>query len=157
MSAIVSAIVSAINVTQLFRELRVNLHRGAEIGPFFIKFIYCNLFSLPNIMSDFYCIIRKQSYICIRCNTKDAIMSTTAINSGKTLTSFRLNTKLVERLRELAKESNRSLNNYVETLLLDVVYHEPNEETVEALEEVKSGKKLDAFNRSELEKLIASL
>ncbi len=84
-------------------------------------------------------------------------MSTTAINSGKTLTSFRLNTKLVERLRELAKESNRSLNNYVETLLLDVVYHEPNEETVEALEEVKSGKKLDAFNRSELEKLIASL
>ena len=84
-------------------------------------------------------------------------MNTTAINSGKTLTSFRLNTKLVERLRELAKESNRSLNNYVETLLLDVVYHEPNEETVEALEEVKSGKKLDAFNRSELEKLIASL
>lgn len=81
-------------------------------------------------------------------------MNTTAINSGKTLTSFRLNTKLVERLRELAKESNRSLNNYVETLLLDVVYHEPNEETVEALEEVKSGKKLDAFNRSELEKLI---
>ena len=51
--------------------------------------------------------------------------------SEKTLTSFRLNTNLVNRLRELAKKSNRSLNNYVETLLLDVVYHEPNDETIE--------------------------
>lgn len=84
-------------------------------------------------------------------------MNTADVNSDKTLTSFRLNTKLVERLRELAKESNRSLNNYVETLLLDIVYHEPNEETVEALKEARSGKKLDTFNRSELEKLIASL
>lgn len=84
-------------------------------------------------------------------------MNTAAVNSDKTLTSFRLNTKLVERLRELAKESNRSLNNYVETLLLDIVYNEPNEETVEALKEARSGKKLDTFNRSELEKLIASL
>jgi len=84
-------------------------------------------------------------------------MNTATVNSDKTLTSFRLNTKLVERLRELAKESNRSLNNYVETLLLDIVYHEPNEETVEALKEARSGKKLDTFNRSELEKLIASL
>lgn len=84
-------------------------------------------------------------------------MNTADVNSDKTLTSFRLNTKLVERLRELAKESNRSLNNYVETLLLDIVYHEPNEETVEALKEARSGKKLDTFSRSELEKLIASL
>lgn len=57
----------------------------------------------------------------------------------------------------MAKDSNRSLNNYVETLLLDIVYHEPNDETIDALEEVKSGKKLELFNRSELEKLIASL
>ena len=84
-------------------------------------------------------------------------MNTSVASSDKTLTSFRLNTKLVERLRKMAKDSNRSLNNYVETLLLDIVYHEPNDETIEALEEVKSGKKLEAFNRSELEKLIASL
>ena len=84
-------------------------------------------------------------------------MNTAVTSSDKTLTSFRLNTKLVERLRKMAKDSNRSLNNYVETLLLDIVYHEPNDETIEALEEVKSGKKLETFNRSELEKLIASL
>ena len=35
--------------------------------------------------------------------------------------------------------------------------HEPNDETIEALEEVNSGKSLESFNRSELEKLIASL
>lgn len=84
-------------------------------------------------------------------------MNTAITTSDKTLTSFRLNTQLVERLRELAKKSNRSLNNYVETLLLDIVYHEPNDETIEAIEEVRSGKKLDAFDRSELEKLISSL
>jgi len=84
-------------------------------------------------------------------------MNTATVTSDKTLTSFRLNTKLVQRLRELAKNSNRSLNNYVETLLLDIVYHEPNDETIEAIEEVKSGKKLETFDRSELEKLISSL
>jgi len=84
-------------------------------------------------------------------------MNTSTVTSEKTLTSFRLNTKLVQRLRELAKHSNRSLNNYVETLLLDIVYHEPNDETLEAIEEVKSGKKLETFDRSELEKLISSL
>ncbi len=84
-------------------------------------------------------------------------MNTAATTSDKTLTSFRWNTQLVERLRKMAKDSNRSLNNYVETLLLDIVYHEPNDETIEALQEVKSGKKLESFNRSELEKLIDSL
>lgn len=84
-------------------------------------------------------------------------MNTAITTSDKTLTSFRLNTQLVERLRELAKKSNRSLNNYVETLLLDIVYHEPNDETIEAIEEVRNGKKLEAFDRSELEKLISSL
>ena len=84
-------------------------------------------------------------------------MNTAITTSDKTLTSFRLNTQLVERLRELAKKNNRSLNNYVETLLLDIVFHEPNDETIEAIEEVRSGKKLEAFDRSELEKLISSL
>jgi len=76
-------------------------------------------------------------------------MNTARVTSDKTLTSFRLNTKLVQRLKELAKNSNRSLNNYVETLLLDIVYHEPNNETIEAIKEVRSGKKLEAFDRSE--------
>ena len=53
-------------------------------------------------------------------------MNAAVTSSDKTLTSFRLNTKLVERLRKMAKDSNRSLDNYVETLLLDIVYHKSN-------------------------------
>ena len=84
-------------------------------------------------------------------------MNTTAVASNKTTTSFRLDSRLLERLRILAKRNNRSLNNYVETVLFDVAYHEPNDETIEAINEVRSGKKLDSFNRDELEKMIAAL
>ena len=84
-------------------------------------------------------------------------MNTSAITSNKTTTSFRLDSQLLERLRALARRNNRSLNNYVETVLFDVAYHEPNDETIEAINEVRSGKKLDSFNRDELEKMIAAL
>lgn len=53
--------------------------------------------------------------------------------------SFRLPIDLIERLKLLAKRENRSLNNYVETLLLDAAYHEPNAETITAMREAESG------------------
>lgn len=53
--------------------------------------------------------------------------------------SFRLPVALVERLKQLAKSQNRSLNNYVSTLLTDAAYHEPNATTLAAMEEVRSG------------------
>ncbi len=53
--------------------------------------------------------------------------------------SFRLSVDLIDRLRQLAKLQNRSLNNFVETLLLDAAYSEPNETTLRAMEEVRSG------------------
>ncbi|MDE7024386.1 MAG: ribbon-helix-helix domain-containing protein [Paramuribaculum sp.] len=53
--------------------------------------------------------------------------------------SFRLPIDLIERLKQLAKRENRSLNNYVETLLLDAAYHEPNAETIAAMKEAESG------------------
>ncbi|WP_289168073.1 toxin-antitoxin system protein [Bacteroides acidifaciens] len=53
--------------------------------------------------------------------------------------SFRLPVDLIERLKLLAKQQNRSLNNYVETLLLDAAYLEPNAETIEAMKEAESG------------------
>ena len=55
-------------------------------------------------------------------------------------TMFRLNVDLIERLKELAKREHRSLNNFVECVLLDVAYNEPNEETKAAIEEARSGK-----------------
>lgn len=53
--------------------------------------------------------------------------------------SFRLPVELIDRLRQLAKLQNRSLNNYVETLLLDAAYCEPNEITLAAMKEAQSG------------------
>ena len=55
-------------------------------------------------------------------------------------TMFRLDEELVRRLKELAKREHRSLNNFVECLLLDVAYKEPNEITKASMEEAKSGK-----------------
>lgn len=55
-------------------------------------------------------------------------------------TSFRLRTDLLERLRRNAIRQNRTLNNYVESLLLDIVYNEPNDATRAAIEEAISGR-----------------
>lgn len=52
---------------------------------------------------------------------------------------FRLPTYLLDKLKELAAKDRRSLNNYVEGLLLDAVYHEPNEVTRQAMEDTKAG------------------
>ncbi len=53
--------------------------------------------------------------------------------------SFRLSVELIDRLKTLARRQNRSLNNYVETLLLDAAYYEPNEVTLAAMKEAQSG------------------
>lgn len=53
--------------------------------------------------------------------------------------SFRLSVELIDRLKTLARSQNRSLNNYVETLLLDAAYYEPNEVTLAAMKEAQSG------------------
>ena len=51
----------------------------------------------------------------------------------KVSTSFRLNAELVARRKKAAKASNRSLNNYVESILLNVMANEPNETTQGAI------------------------
>lgn len=56
--------------------------------------------------------------------------------------SFRLSVELIDRLKQLAKRQNRSLNNYVETVLFDAAYHEPNAVTLAAMKEAES----DAMN-----------
>ncbi|MBO7470854.1 MAG: toxin-antitoxin system protein [Bacteroidaceae bacterium] len=54
--------------------------------------------------------------------------------------SFRLRADLLEGLKRKAEQENRTLNNYVESVLLDIVYDEPNDVTKAAIEEVMSGK-----------------
>lgn len=58
--------------------------------------------------------------------------------------SFRLSVELIERLRQLAKLQNRSLNNYVETVLLDAAYSEPNDVTLAAMKEAQSSSLRDS-------------
>lgn len=54
--------------------------------------------------------------------------------------SFRLRADLLERLKKNAVRENRTLNNYVESVLLDIVYDEPNELTKAAIQEARSGR-----------------
>lgn len=54
--------------------------------------------------------------------------------------SFRLRADLLEGLKRNAARENRSLNNYVESVLLDIVYNEPNEVTKAAIEEAMNRK-----------------
>lgn len=70
---------------------------------------------------------------------------------------FRLPTYLLDKLKELAQKDRRSLNNYVECLLLDAVYHEPNEVTRAALEEAKSGKLEGPMDTSSVEAMLKSM
>lgn len=71
--------------------------------------------------------------------------------------SFRLNAELLDVLKRRAKEANRSLNNYVESVLLDAMYFEPNEETIAAIKEAKSGKELETLDLNDFENYIQSL
>ena len=60
----------------------------------------------------------------------------------KVQTAFRLEKELIEELKDQAKRNKRSLNNYVELILSKVVEKEPNDETVEAIEEALNNKDL---------------
>ena len=70
---------------------------------------------------------------------------------------FRLPVYLLDALKELAAKERRSLNNYVECLLLDAVYHEPNETTKAALKEAKSGKLDGPVDTSSVESMLGSI
>lgn len=69
-----------------------------------------------------------------RCNTA---MNTTIERKPA---SFRFRTDLLDRLKRNAVRQNRTLNNYVESILLDIVYNEPNDTTRAAIEEAMSGR-----------------
>ena len=71
-------------------------------------------------------------------------MNTIAVDRKQT--AFRLRTDLLDRLKVAAKKENRSLNNYVESVLLDAVYREPNEETLAAMKDAKENGNLETLD-----------
>jgi len=75
----------------------------------------------------------------------------------RTQTAFRLSNELLRRLKIEARKQNRSLNNYVESVLMDAVYRVPNRETLAAMEEAREDKNLETINLENLEGFIDSL
>lgn len=59
--------------------------------------------------------------------------------SVKKSTSLRLDRELYNYIEKLAKKENRSVNNFIETVLADATnFHEPNKETKKAIEDLQS-------------------
>lgn len=79
------------------------------------------------------------------------------ITLARKQTAFRLRTDLLDRLKIAARKENRSLNNYVESVLLDAVYREPNDETLAAMKEAKENKNLETLNLDSFEEYVESL
>lgn len=77
-----------------------------------------------------------------------------AIALEKRNQSFRLPVELINKLKELAQLQNRSLNNYVETLLLAATSSYPNDCTLAAMKEVECGK-LDSMPTLDLSSIEA--
>jgi len=84
-------------------------------------------------------------------------MSTVTLDVPKKQTAFRFSEDLLRRLKIRARKENRSLNNYVEKVLMDVVYDEPNEETKAAIKEAKENKDLETLDLKKFKEFVASL
>ena len=72
-------------------------------------------------------------------------------------TAFRLSTDLLAKLKEAATRENRSLNNYVESVLMDVVYNNPNKLTIKAMKEARENRELETLKAEDIEALVNSL
>lgn len=78
------------------------------------------------------------------------------VSTKRRTTSFRLPDYLLTGLKNEAKKQNKSMNSFVELLLLDALYDIPNEETRKAIQESKNGifagtvdtSSMDAFKQS---------
>lgn len=71
--------------------------------------------------------------------------------------SFRLPVELIERLKTMARQQNRSLNNFVECALLELAYSKPNTSTIAAIEEAKSGKLQGPLDISDVDSMYKSM
>lgn len=75
--------------------------------------------------------------------TQNSIKLVKTITMGSKQMAFRFDSDLIELVKEKAKAQRRSLNNYIEVLMLKDVGNVPNEETKKAIAEVMGGKGLE--------------
>ena len=72
-------------------------------------------------------------------------------------TSFRLRTDLLKRMEKEASKENRSLNDFVESILMDNMYFQPNETTLAAMREAESGVELEELDVDNFDEYVKSL
>ena len=72
-------------------------------------------------------------------------------------TSFRLSESLIETLRREAAKRNRSLNNFVESILMAFVSEIPNKTTLAAMKEAEEGKNLETLDLDNFRSFVDSL
>ena len=72
-------------------------------------------------------------------------------------TSFRLRTDLLKRMEKEASKENRSLNDIVESILMDNMYFQPNETTLAAMREAESGVELEELDVDNFIEYVKSL
>ena len=72
-------------------------------------------------------------------------------------TSFRLRTDLLKRMEKEASKENRSLNDFVEGILMDSLYVQPNETTLAAMREAESGVELEELDVDNFIEYVKSL
>lgn len=73
------------------------------------------------------------------------IFKTVVIMKTKQMT-FRFNKNLIDTAKEMAKSQNRSLNNFIESLLYREVGHTPNDETIRAIDDARNDRNLEIID-----------
>lgn len=66
----------------------------------------------------------------------------------KVTTTFRIDKELLEKIRAKAKAANRSLNNYVECLLMEKAQEEPNSTTLKAMRDAENNVNLEKVEKA---------
>ena len=95
----------------------------------------------------------------IQINTFYSNMNTTVIRTERSPMAFRFRNDLVDVIKGEAKRENRSLNNFLENLLMNyfnVNEKTPNATTIAAIEEARAGKCVDIIDLSSFEAFMKS-
>jgi len=86
-------------------------------------------------------------------------MNTAAANTGRSPMNFRFRNDLIGVIKDEARRENRSMNNYLENLLINYFNVDakiPNATTIAAIEEARAGKCTGRIDTSSLEAFIKS-
>ena len=75
----------------------------------------------------------------------------------KEATSIRIDAGILEQIKREAKADNRSLSNYLETLLYRLGYRPYNEDTFLACQDARNGKSAGVVDTSSTESILSSI